>query len=62
MDQPQDSNQTEQDQNELHGIDFSVKHPLQDSWTWWYDNPGGKRTTQNSWGISLKKVYTFETV
>jgi len=41
--------------------DFDVKHPLQDSWTWWFDNPK-KKSTQASWGANLKKIYSFGTV
>jgi len=40
---------------------FSVKHPLQNSWTIWYDNPG-KRSNQASWGDNLKKITSFGTV
>lgn len=40
---------------------FSVKHPLQNSWTIWYDNPG-KRSNQASWGDHLKKITAFGTV
>jgi len=40
---------------------FAVKHPLQNSWTLWYDNPG-KRTNPNSWADHLKKITTFDTV
>jgi len=42
-------------------VDFSVKHPLQEVWTWWYDCPK-RSTTQRSWGNHLKRVYTFNTV
>jgi len=34
---------------------FSVKHPLQNSWAIWYDNPG-KRSNQASWGDHLKRI------
>lgn len=34
---------------------------LQNRWTLWYDNPG-KKTNQQSWGESLKKIVTFDTV
>ena len=40
------------------------KHPLEHSWTLWFDNPntsGGGRG-QSSWGSTLRAVYTFETV
>eukprot|EP01118_Nematostelium_gracile_P014327 TRINITY_DN5553_c0_g2_i1.p1 TRINITY_DN5553_c0_g2~~TRINITY_DN5553_c0_g2_i1.p1 ORF type:complete len:246 (+),score=49.11 TRINITY_DN5553_c0_g2_i1:59-739(+) len=40
---------------------FTIKHPLQNSWTLWYDNPG-KKTSQTSWADNLKKVVTFSTV
>jgi len=40
---------------------FSIKHPLQNRWTLWYDNPQGK-TNQNVWAEQLKKVVTFDTV
>jgi len=40
---------------------FAVKHPLQNGWSIWYDNPG-KRTSLASWGDHLKKVTTFYTV
>lgn len=40
---------------------LSIKHPLQNNWVLWYDNPG-KRTSQASWGDYLKKVTDFDTV
>jgi len=40
---------------------FQAKHPLQNRWTWWYDNPG-KKTSQSSWGEFLKQIITFDTV
>jgi len=40
---------------------FTVKHPLQNGWTIWYDNPG-KRTNQASWGDHLRTITTFDTV
>jgi len=40
---------------------FAVKHPLQNAWAIWFDNPG-KRTNAASWGDFLKKVTTFSTV
>jgi len=41
--------------------DFQAKHPLQNRWTWWYDNPG-KKTSQGNWGEFLKPIMTFDTV
>jgi len=40
---------------------FTIKHPLQNRWTMWFDNPG-KKATQQSWHENLKKVLTFDTV
>lgn len=37
------------------------KHPLEHSWTFWFDNPNGKQK-QATWGSSLRAVYTFDTV
>ena len=37
------------------------KHPLEHSWTFWFDNPNGKQK-QATWGGSLRSVYTFHTV
>ena len=37
------------------------KHPLEHKWTLWFDNPNG-RQKQESWGSSLRSVYTFDTV
>eukprot|EP01122_Echinamoeba_exundans_P010770 TRINITY_DN4099_c0_g1_i1.p1 TRINITY_DN4099_c0_g1~~TRINITY_DN4099_c0_g1_i1.p1 ORF type:complete len:247 (+),score=73.73 TRINITY_DN4099_c0_g1_i1:312-1052(+) len=41
--------------------EFAIKHPLQNSWTWWYDYPG-KKTNQSTWANHLKKIYTFSSV
>jgi len=41
--------------------EFTTKHPLQHTWTWWFDSPKGK-ITQSSWANNLKKIYTFSTV
>ncbi|EFJ09732.1 hypothetical protein SELMODRAFT_129372 [Selaginella moellendorffii] len=37
------------------------KHPLEHSWTFWFDNPSGKNK-QQQWGSSLRAVYTVSTV
>jgi len=42
-------------------VSFDIKHPLQNRWTLWYDNPG-KKTNSANWGASLKRVVTFDTV
>jgi len=38
-----------------------VKHPLEHTWTLWFDNPNG-RQKQTTWGQTLRSVYTFNTV
>ncbi|KAI8816696.1 putative eukaryotic initiation factor 4E [Fimicolochytrium jonesii] len=40
---------------------FNVKHPLQNRWTLWFDNPQ-KRTGMHNWEKSLKNLITFDTV
>ncbi|KAF9917327.1 eukaryotic translation initiation factor 4E [Lobosporangium transversale] len=42
-------------------VNFNVKHPLNNSWTLWFDNPG-KKTNPNTWEQSLKELITVETV
>jgi translation initiation factor 4E len=37
------------------------KHPLEHSWTLWFDNPKGSQS-KNTWGQTLRAVYTFSTV
>eukprot|EP00123_Amoebidium_parasiticum_P013874 comp22201_c0_seq1/m.32648 comp22201_c0_seq1/g.32648 ORF comp22201_c0_seq1/g.32648 comp22201_c0_seq1/m.32648 type:complete len:205 (-) comp22201_c0_seq1:263-877(-) len=40
---------------------MSTKHPLQNKWTLWYDNPN-RKTNSQSWSLYLKKVTDFDTV
>ncbi|KAF8077115.1 hypothetical protein N665_1061s0017 [Sinapis alba] len=35
-------------------------HPLEQSWTFWFDNPSVK-SKQTTWGSSLKSMFTFST-
>ena len=42
-------------------LDFSKKHPLEHTWTLWFDNPNG-RQKQTTWGQTLRSVDTFSTV
>ncbi|KAL6206793.1 PREDICTED: eukaryotic translation initiation factor 4E-1-like [Fragaria vesca subsp. vesca] len=66
-----------QDENELEegeivggGDDESSKmskpqqHPLEHSWTFWFDIPSSKpgKSKQEDWGSSLRPIYTFSTV
>lgn len=41
--------------------DTAAKHPLQNRWVLWYDNPKKRHSTE-SWEENLKNVYTFDTV
>lgn len=36
-------------------------HPLEHSWTFWFDNPAAK-AKQAAWGSSLRPIHTFSTV
>ena len=38
-----------------------TKHPLEHSWTFWFDNPSAK-SKQIAWGSSIRPIYTFSTV
>mmetsp|Transcript_26528 Transcript_26528/g.69754 ORF Transcript_26528/g.69754 Transcript_26528/m.69754 type:complete len:218 (+) Transcript_26528:127-780(+) len=41
--------------------DLSVKHPLQNAWVLWFDNPQ-KKLGAKDWSQNLKKVATFDMV
>ncbi|KAF3449832.1 hypothetical protein FNV43_RR05911 [Rhamnella rubrinervis] len=36
-------------------------HPLEHSWTFWFDNPSAK-SKKEDWGSSLRPIFTFTTV
>lgn len=36
-------------------------HPLEHSWTFWFDNPSAK-SKQTAWGSSIRQIFTFTTV
>ncbi|KAI7861477.1 translation initiation factor eIF 4e-like domain-containing protein [Spinellus fusiger] len=40
---------------------YNVKHPLQNTWTLWFDNPG-KKANVNSWSQNLKEIVSIATV
>jgi len=42
-------------------VHFNVKHPLQNKWTLWFDNPG-KKSNQSNWSANLKSVITLDNV
>ena len=45
------------------GPDLSKKHPLENRWTLWFDNPAkNQKQSASTWGQSLRAVYTFDTV
>ncbi|KAL5973890.1 Eukaryotic translation initiation factor 4E-1 [Asimina triloba] len=37
------------------------QHPLEHSWTFWFDNPSAK-SKQVAWGSSIRPIHTFSTV
>eukprot|EP00163_Fabomonas_tropica_P016150 TRINITY_DN290_c0_g1_i8.p1 TRINITY_DN290_c0_g1~~TRINITY_DN290_c0_g1_i8.p1 ORF type:complete len:327 (-),score=114.64 TRINITY_DN290_c0_g1_i8:107-1087(-) len=41
--------------------DFNIKHPLQNTWNLFYDNPG-RKITQEAWGEQLHSIRKFTTV
>lgn len=43
------------------GNNADTKHPLECSWTLWFD-PGSSKSSINSWGQTLMPVYSFQTV
>ncbi|XP_030462078.2 eukaryotic translation initiation factor 4E-2-like [Syzygium oleosum] len=43
------------------GAVASRPHPLEHSWTFWFDSPGTK-SSQAAWGSSIRPVYTFSTI
>lgn len=44
--------------------DFTVNHPLQNTWVLWFDNPSSGRRPggQHDWKDSLKEVYAISTI
>lgn len=40
---------------------YNVKHPLQNTWTLWFDNPG-KKANAASWSANLKEIVNVDTV
>ncbi|KAL0077808.1 translation initiation factor eIF 4e-like domain-containing protein [Phycomyces blakesleeanus] len=40
---------------------YNVKHPLQNTWTLWFDNPG-KKANVTSWSQNLNEVVSVSTV
>ncbi|KAI9298904.1 eukaryotic translation initiation factor 4E [Neoconidiobolus thromboides FSU 785] len=42
-------------------VNYNVKHPLQESWTFWYDSQNSK-PAQKDWSQNLKPLITFRTV
>eukprot|EP00002_Diphylleia_rotans_P012628 TRINITY_DN2475_c0_g1_i1.p1 TRINITY_DN2475_c0_g1~~TRINITY_DN2475_c0_g1_i1.p1 ORF type:complete len:243 (+),score=22.45 TRINITY_DN2475_c0_g1_i1:97-729(+) len=42
-------------------ISRASMHPLQSTWTWWFDGPS-KKTTQENWKDAIKQVATVSTV
>ncbi|XP_028755807.1 eukaryotic translation initiation factor 4E-1 [Neltuma alba] len=67
-----DSDEDELEEGEIVGEDDSATskassavvrqpHPLENSWTFWFDNPSAK-SKQAAWGSSMRSIYTFSTV
>lgn len=67
---PSPSEEEELEEGEIVGDDESLKnstaviqqpHPLEHSWTFWFDNPSAK-SKQTAWGSSMRSIYTFSSV
>ncbi|KAJ9563457.1 hypothetical protein OSB04_008617 [Centaurea solstitialis] len=43
------------------GTAVAQHHPLEHSWTFWFDTPAAK-SKQVAWGSSMRPIYTFSTV
>lgn len=43
------------------GLDLTVSHPLQNAWTFYFDNPL-LNTNAQSWAENLKELVTVDTV
>lgn len=42
-------------------MNFNHKHPLFDTWTLWFDNPG-KKNNSKDWADNIKEIITFDSV
>jgi translation initiation factor 4E len=42
-------------------LNYTVKHPLQNTWTLWFDSPG-KKANIVSWSQNLKEVTSVDAV
>ncbi|PKI69075.1 hypothetical protein CRG98_010544 [Punica granatum] len=51
----------EVDSAESKGAVANQPHPLEHSWTFWFDS-GSSKTKQAEWGASMRPIYTFSTV
>ncbi|ESR62838.1 hypothetical protein CICLE_v10016586mg [Citrus x clementina] len=67
---PNPSEEEELEEGEIVGDDEPSKnstavmqqpHPLEHSWTFWFDNPFAK-SKQATWGSSMRSIYTFSSV
>lgn len=70
-----DLSSSELEEGEIESVDLSASelegeaprarrqstHPLEHSWTFWFDNPSAK-SKQAAWGSSIRPVHTFATV
>ncbi|KAI8899424.1 translation initiation factor eIF 4e-like domain-containing protein [Globomyces pollinis-pini] len=43
-------------------VNYTVKHPLQNNWTLWYDDPAAMKNTNISWDENLKTIMTVNSI
>jgi len=58
---PEGENEQKQGEIVEPGQELAAKHPLQNAWVLWFDNPS-KRVGAKDWSQNLKKVATFDMV
>ena len=49
-----------EDESKGSSATTAVTHPLEHSWTFWFDNPSAK-SKQATWGSSMRPIFTFST-
>ncbi|CAM8929814.1 unnamed protein product [Rhodiola kirilowii] len=52
---------TEDQMATCEGENQTTQHPLENSWTFWFDN-GSNKSKQAEWGSTIRPIYTFSTV
>lgn len=65
LDDSQDTYSSSTMANPSKSLTPAAKHPLEHSWTFWFDNPSAKSRKADEpvvWGSTIRPIYTFSTV